>query len=126
MSKFDQDRLYNRRLSEQGRFTPGWVTDTWWLPSGDRKQEFDQKEYPRRATPIWCSLSDCILTTEDTFKCCDCDKRELGIPWLPDQYNDWTEQEKLEWKQRISGGANGCVRPEGNLPDNKSATEAKE
>jgi len=125
MSKFDENRMANRRLAEEGRFTPNWVTDLWNLPSGELKPKYDWKEYPKRTTPIWCSLLDCILETEDSFKCCDCQKREYGIPWLPEQYNNWTEQEKIEWKLRIKGGSNGNIGAKGNLPDNQSSTEKK-
>tara|TARA_Y100001963_G_C6792847_1_gene456665 strand:- start:5955 stop:6266 length:312 start_codon:yes stop_codon:yes gene_type:complete len=95
------DRQQTRLWRDRDRFTSGWVTDLWDLPSGD-KEEYDWTEYPKRTTPIWCSLSDCIVKTDDTFKCCDCGKRELGIPWLPNEYNKWTDLQKEEWKARLS------------------------
>ena len=102
MSVSSEDRILNRVFGKElFRFTPGWVTDTWNLPSGDLKEEFDFKEYPKRNTPIWCSLTKCIKE-ENTFKCVECSERDLGIPWLPDNYNKWTDQEKEEWKVRVS------------------------
>ena len=102
MYDLSKERVLNRALREEGRYTPGWVTDTWNLPSGDLKEDFSVKEYPKRNTPIWCSLVDCIIPEGDkTFKCCDCEKREFGIPWLPENYKIWTDKEKEEWKVRI-------------------------
>ena len=37
MSKYEEDRIHRRAFKELGRFTPGWVTDTWCLPSGEDK-----------------------------------------------------------------------------------------
>ena len=102
MFDLTKERVLNRALREEGRFTPGWVTDTWNLPCGDLKPDLSVKEYPKRNTPIWCSLVDCIVEGNDTFKCCDCEKRELGIHWLPEKYKTWTDQEKEEWKARVS------------------------
>ena len=101
MYDLSKERVLNRALREEGRYTPGWGTDTWNLPSGDLKEDFSVKEYPKRNTPIWCSLVDCVVDGDDRFKCCDCEKREFGIHWLPVNYKIWTDKEKEEWKVRI-------------------------
>ena len=46
----DKGRILNREFREQGRFTPGWVTDTWNLPSGETMIKF--KTLPVPSAPI--------------------------------------------------------------------------
>ena len=57
MSILDQQRMFNRNLKEEGRFTPNWLTDTWMLPSGENKRpQVDDRspEEKEASRKYWC------------------------------------------------------------------------
>ena len=112
---------WREKKSEDGRFTPNWVTDNWWLPSGDSRPDWKQSDFERKPN----NCTGCKLPFDDAYVCIECPKRDFGLHWLPEQYYGWNDQEKEEWKLRMKGGVNGNIGTERNLSNNQSTAKEK-
>ncbi len=119
------ERTSAKLALEKFVYSSEWIPDEE-IRASEREKERLQEELDvlsgKKKHPAECKG----CKANDSYACIECPKRTFGLDYVPDQYYVWTTNEKIEWKQRMTGETNGSVRTEGNLQDYQSTTEAKE
>ena len=88
------ERLENKQYRELFRYSTD-AQDNWMKPSGGLRLDWKQSDFEFKATPC----TGCKSQT--SYDCIECPKRDFGLDWLPEQYDQWTNEERIEWKLRM-------------------------